>query len=103
MLGYSLLNVISNSNVKCCSIFISNYVNENGYTIEMTPTNFADVVQMKTKTSQTTGKLRYGNTTRVSFRYVFTKAARDKTIPMEIKYIFQGKVMRSQIIELRPK
>jgi len=74
-----------------------------GYTIQMMPTDHADLVEMKTKTSQTTGKLSYGSTKTISFSYVFKKAARDKVIPMEIKYLFKGQVMRSQIIELRPR
>lgn len=73
-----------------------------GYTVTMTPIAHADLVDMRNGTSARTGRLTVGSNKRVSFRYIFKKAARDKVIPMEIKYIFEGKVMRSQIIELRP-
>jgi len=73
-----------------------------GYTVTMTPQAHADLVSMKAGTSATTGRLSVGSNKRISFKYVFKKAARDKTIPFKINYIFKGKVMRSQIIELRP-
>lgn len=75
---------------------------KDGYTVEMKPIAHADLVDMRNGTSARTGRLSVGNSKRVSFKYIFKKDARDKVIPMEIKYIYQGKVMRSQIVELRP-
>ncbi|MBD64611.1 MAG: hypothetical protein CME62_05365 [Halobacteriovoraceae bacterium] len=75
---------------------------KDGYTVTLKPVSgYESLIKMQ-NTSVFTGKMTRGTNNQMRFVYSFPKAADNKVVKLELKYLFKGRVMKSEIIELRP-
>ena len=73
-----------------------------GYTISMAGYGeHADKVTV-TEASKTTKALKYGESQKVTLKYKLSTKADGKKVQIKVNYAYQGKVLKSQILELKP-
>lgn len=74
-----------------------------GYTLKLTPTA-ASAVHMDMKTAEVkTGAMKKGVAQEADFSYVFKDSAKKKTIEMNLKIEYAGKILSQERISLEPK
>jgi hypothetical protein len=74
-----------------------------GYTIKVTPQGEAKNLMKLTHFELNTPPVEVLETSQINFSYTFTKAARGKTLAINIDVFYQGQRVQGEILELRPK
>lgn len=73
-----------------------------GYTMTMSAVaGFESMINFK-NTTVNTGGLSFGYSKNVRFQYTFPRSSRGKLVKIQLNYTHEGKVIKSEIIELKP-
>jgi len=73
-----------------------------GYTVSIAAVNgFEKMIQLK-KTKVTTGSLSMGKSKQIRFQYTFPRSSENKLVQLKVNYAYKNKVIKSEVIDLRP-
>lgn len=75
---------------------------KSGYTINLSIVDENEKNILLKNTSATTGPLKLNQTKKVSFDYTFLLAGKGSTIKLKLTYLYQGTVIKNEIIEVTP-